>query len=258
MSDFLRLRHQLLPYLATMNVRAHEGRPLVEPMYYEHPDEWDAYQVPNQYRFGTDLLVAPITTPADPVTGLGRVTAWLPEGEWVDVFTGLRYRGGRLLRLHRDLSSIPVLARPGTVLPLVSGDGLLAGVEPPQHVELRVVPGADGEFTLVEDRDDGRWARTRLLWDDRAGQVTVGDVEGHADTVPADRTWSTVLVGADAPGVVERVFTILDRARMGYDAKGIAYDVVRRDPSPGCLASLHALELPPGVLDAVSEVLLAH
>src|SRR5687768_4508101 len=166
MSDFLRLRHQLLPYLATMNVRAHEGRPLVEPMYYEHPDEGDAYQVPNQYMFGTDLLVAPITAPADPVPGLGRVTAWLPEGEWVDVFTGLRYRGGRLLRLHRDLATIPVLARPGTVLPLVPADDVLGGVEPPRRVEVRVVSGADGEFTLVEDRDDGLWARTRLTWDD--------------------------------------------------------------------------------------------
>jgi hypothetical protein len=57
--------------------------------------------------------------------------------------------------------------------------------------------------------------------------------------------------------VLSRVFPILDRARMGFDAKGIAYDVVRRDPTPGCLASLQALELPPGVLDAVSEVLLA-
>jgi alpha-glucosidase (family GH31 glycosyl hydrolase) len=258
MGDFLRLRHQLLPYLATMNVRAHEGRPLVEPMYYAHPDEGDAYQVPNQYMFGTDLLVAPITAPADPVTGLGRVTAWLPEGDWVDVFTGLRYRGGRLLRLHRDLSTIPVLARPGTVLPLVPADDLLGGVEPPRRVEVRVVSGADGEFTLVEDRDDGLWARTRLTWDDASGRVAVGEVEGHAATVPADREWTTVVLGADEPGVVARVFAILDRARMGYDAKGAAYDVVRHDPTPGCIASLQALELPAGVIDAVSEVLLAH
>ena len=38
--------------------------------------------------FGTELLVAPITSPRDPATGLARVRRWLPEGTWVDVFTG--------------------------------------------------------------------------------------------------------------------------------------------------------------------------
>ena len=67
MTDFLRLRHQLLPYLATMNLRAHaEGEPIVQPMYYDHPDEPAAYDVPNQFMFGSELLVAPITSPADP------------------------------------------------------------------------------------------------------------------------------------------------------------------------------------------------
>ena len=46
MTTFLRLRHQLLPYLATMNVRAHEGEPIVQPMYYDHPEATAAYDVP--------------------------------------------------------------------------------------------------------------------------------------------------------------------------------------------------------------------
>ena len=108
MTTFLRLRHQLLPYLATMNVRAHEGEPIVQPMYYDHPESPEAYDVPHQFMFGTELLVAPITSPRDPSTGLARVTAWLPEGTWIDVFTGVRYAGNRMLHLHRDLESIPV------------------------------------------------------------------------------------------------------------------------------------------------------
>ena len=96
MKRFLRLRHQLVPYLATMSVRAHlDGEPLVQPMYYDHPDEPAAYACRNQFMFGSELLVAPITSPADRSTGLGRVRAWLPPGDWVDVFTGQRYVGGR-------------------------------------------------------------------------------------------------------------------------------------------------------------------
>jgi alpha-glucosidase (family GH31 glycosyl hydrolase) len=122
MGEALRLRHRLLPYLEAMSRRAHEqGEPLVQPMYYDHPWEDAAYGVPNQFMFGSDLLVAPITSPADRETGLASVRAWLPEGDWLDIFTGVGYRGGRTIELHRDLDSIPVLVRAGVEPPL-SGD----------------------------------------------------------------------------------------------------------------------------------------
>jgi len=257
MAEFLRLRHQLLPYLATMNVRAHEGRPVVEPMYYSHPDEPAAYTVPNQFMFGTELLVAPITTPADRETGLARVKAWLPEGEWVDVFTGTTYRGGRTLHLYRDLGSIPVLARAGAVVPMVPADAVAFGADPSSRVEVRVHAGADGEFTLVEDRDDSRWARTRITYDDASGQVTVHDVEGDASTLPADRTYETVVVGGDQDPVA-RVFEVLDRAQTGFELKAAAYEAVRTSATPAdALVALQALEVSPFVLGAVTELLMA-
>ena len=64
MEDFLRLRHRMIPYLYTMNYRQYaEGIPLVLPMYYAYPDMDEAYRVPNQYLFGSELMVAAITTP---------------------------------------------------------------------------------------------------------------------------------------------------------------------------------------------------
>ncbi len=114
MTSFLRLRHRLVPYLHTMNHRASsEGLPLVLPMYYRFPESAEAYQVPNQYQFGSQLLVAAITEPADRHTRLASVKAWLPEGTWIDVLDGLVYDGGREIHLHRDLTSIPVLAAAG-------------------------------------------------------------------------------------------------------------------------------------------------
>ncbi|MEP6560725.1 MAG: TIM-barrel domain-containing protein, partial [Nakamurella sp.] len=118
MTEFLRLRHRLLPYLHTMNHgAARDGSPLVRPMYWSHPDDADAYQVPNQFMFGTQLLVAPITTPADTSLQLASVRAWLPEGCWVDVLSGLVYTGDRRIVLHRDLTAIPVLATAGAIIP---------------------------------------------------------------------------------------------------------------------------------------------
>jgi alpha-glucosidase (family GH31 glycosyl hydrolase) len=192
MTSFLRLRHRLVPYLHTMNRRAHaEGEPLVQPMYYEHPDDADAYRVRNQYLFGDRLLVAPITTPADRATGLGAVRAWLPPGRWTDVFTGVTYRGGTTILLHRDLDTIPVLAPAGVILPLASGAH--RGADNPEALELRVYAGADGEFTLAEDQDDERWALTRFTL--TGDELRIHPVEGEHGSVPVTRCYDVVLCG---------------------------------------------------------------
>ena len=80
--------------------------------------EPEAYAARTQHTFGSELVVAPITTPLDPDLVMGSVTAWLPEGTWVDVLSALVYDGGREVVMHRGLDAVPVLARAGAVLPL--------------------------------------------------------------------------------------------------------------------------------------------
>jgi hypothetical protein len=228
-------------------------------MYHDHPEEAGAYTVPNQFMFGTELLVAPITTPADRAGGVGSVTAWLPAGEWVDVFTGLRYTGDRTIVLHRPIDSIPVLARAGGILPMLPADDVSFGADLPETVEVHVYAGADGELTLVEDRDDERWARTRLTYADGTGELTVHDVEGDPATLPQGRRYDVVVEGIAPVDVPGRVFAILDRAQVGLELKAATYDLVRETESPAHAAlALQALDLPPSLLGAVSEVLLAH
>jgi hypothetical protein len=140
-------------------------------------------------------------------------------------------------------------------------DALLDGVDLPARVEVHVYAGADGEFTLVEDRDDKRWVRTRLSWHDDAAELVVHDPEGDLSTLPADRAYDVQVHGAqpdDRTAVDQRVFAVLDRARIGYDLKAAAYDVVRGSTSPAhALGSLQALDLAPALLSAISELLLA-
>jgi alpha-glucosidase (family GH31 glycosyl hydrolase) len=256
MTDFLRLRHRLLPYLATMNLRAHaQGEPIVQPMYYDHPDEVAAYDVRNQFMFGSELLVAPITTPADRETGLGRVKAWLPEGTWTDVFTGQTYTGGRSMYLHRDLTSIPVLAKAGAIVPHAAQDELLDGTGLPSVMELRLYPGADGELTLAEDNDDDRWALTRITYDDTSGEVTVHDTSGHPDTLPTDRTYRVEMVRPTATAQ-ERAFALLDRAQIGFDLKGRVFELIRTSEPADAVLALQGLDLSPYLLGALSELLL--
>ena len=155
LSDFLRLRHRLIPYLYTMDyLTAEEGLPLLRPMYYHH-DTDPAYHVPNEYWFGTEMIACPITTPLDPETLLACFHAWLPEGMYYDFFTRNVYRGGRTLALYRPLHLIPVLVPAGSILPLAP-DYMHSHLRNPEVLELRVYHGADGGFTLTEDDCSGR------------------------------------------------------------------------------------------------------
>ncbi len=200
-TEFLRLRHRLVPYLHTMNHRAaREGVPLVTPMYHRWSRHREAYGVPGQLLFGSQLLVAPVTSPRDRESATAAVRAWLPDGVWVDVLTGLVYDGGRELVLHRDLASVPVLAPAGAIVPLDAADVPDDDPVEPRTLEVLVVVGADGAFTLVEDDgtgdglDESRVARTPLTWDQERGALTVGPVEGAAGVVPATRTWTATFV----------------------------------------------------------------
>jgi hypothetical protein len=173
------------------------------------------------------------------------------------VFTGVTYTGGRTVHLHRDLSSIPVLARAGAIVPLVPADELGEGTGLPSVIEVRVYAGADGEFTLVEDDDDERWARTRMTYDDATGELTVHPVEGHVATLPDDRTYR-VRVVRPSDDAVRRVFALLDRAQIGFELKASAYDVVRAGGGAAAtVLALQGLDLSPELLGALSEIRLA-
>ena len=118
-SEFLRLRHRMLPYLYAANVAtATEGTPVCRPMYYDY-DEDMAYNVPDQYMFGSELLVAPVLTKARS-DGFARTPVWFPKGEWVNVFTGEREQGGRYKVVENDLSTFPVYAKAGAIVPLIA------------------------------------------------------------------------------------------------------------------------------------------
>lgn len=196
MADFLRLRHRLLPYLYTMNERAHsQGEPLVRPLYYTDA-RWETFiGSKNAFHYGSQLLVAAITAPADKHTHCASVETWLPAGEWIDFFSGLRYDGGRRISLYRPIETLPVLAKAGAIVPM-TGEGEY-GIGNPTSLEFRVFTGADGAFELYEDDDalEPRAARTQVSWSDADATFTIHPATGELDVVPATRTVTLRVTG---------------------------------------------------------------
>lgn len=205
MKEWLRLRHAFFPYLYTMNYRSHAKLlPLVQPMYYSHPKCQGAYEVPNQYWFGSELIAAPITSPNDPYSGLGKAKAWLPKGDWFDFFEGLHYYSerGRKVELHRDLRTAPILAKAGAIVPMAEyapHDNRLLNAE---HMDVLVFPGADNHFTLYEDAgeysdfEQGAFAQTHmeLKWGKEA-VFTIHPACGQLSLIPEKRCWNVKLRG---------------------------------------------------------------
>lgn len=153
MKSFLRLRHRLIPWLYTQNLLASMNRTaLLRPMYYDYPEERLLYHAcRNEYLLGDGVIVNPVTQPAASESKLAAAEVFLPDGQWIDFFTGVCYRGGRRLNIYRPLQQIPVLVKAGTILPMDGAEIPQNGAPLPETVLLRVFVGADGETCLIED-----------------------------------------------------------------------------------------------------------
>lgn len=271
MAKSLRLRHRLIPYIYSENrVCAQQGSVLISPMYYDYPNEQQAYKYPNQFFFGSQLLVWPIVTPADARTKLAPVKGWLPEGTWVDVFTGMVYDGDRELTLYRNLDDYPVMAKLGAIVALDANLVPDNETQDPGSFELLVVVGADGEYTISEDDGKGsdvdrvQWRETKVTYEQSTGTLSVkGDrktckvtfvgvdpkavksvkggscetsVEGRTVSVKSTSGTFSLSLGANASvatfDVVPSIWAMLDDAQVFYETKRQIYNAVKDESAP--------------------------
>ena len=209
MRRFLTLRHELIPYTYTMNHRFYaEDKPFIEPVYYEYPDIEDAYRYKNEYFFGSELLVNPITTKSDDKTKTGAVKTWLPEGVWFDMFTGMVYHGGRTMVMHRDIDTIPVLAKAGGIVPLDSKADVSSRTDNPKRLSINVFAGADGSFNLYEDDgislgfEKGEFVTTemKLKWG-KTKKITIAPAKGKTELIPKTRDYDVSIYGVASDAI---------------------------------------------------------
>ncbi len=226
--DALQLRHALIPYLYTMAWRAHrESLPLLLPMYYDYPEAEAAYYCPGQYLFGSELIAAPFTAPADSVTGLSRQVVWLPEGDWYNALTGEYYAGDRWHAIYGLLKEIPLFAKAGAILPLGAMTGW-GGIDNPVELHIHAYAGADGAFTLYEDDGDsreyqqGRYCETPItqMWTGQSLDLRIEPAIGDTTLIPAERMIHVHVHGVQASA---RVTAQIDGRTF---APEISYDAV--------------------------------
>ncbi len=198
-SDFMRLRHCLFPYIYTMSYRnTTELIPLIRPMYHLYPESKEAYEAKNQYFFGSELMVAPITKKGDAVSDRGSTRVWFPQGKWIDFFSGMVYSSNTVLDIHRPQEQIPLFLKAGAIVPLqphIEGQNEL-GLG--SDAELLVAAGDSNSFTLYEDDGEteswrnGAFATTEfsLDWKDNSATFKVHPTKGDPSITFVSRNYT--------------------------------------------------------------------
>jgi alpha-D-xyloside xylohydrolase len=169
----------------------------MRPLVMDWREDVEAQNTGDEYLFGPAILVSPVTSPS-----ATSKTVYLPKATWYDFWTGQKIEGGQRIQADAPLNKLPLFVRAGSIVPM--GPAMEWTTEKPADpIELRVYPGADGDFTLYEDENDsyryekGVHATIPMHWDDAARTLTLGAREGSFPGMLAQRTFHVVLVGKD-------------------------------------------------------------
>ena len=152
--EAVRLRYSLFPYIYTMARKTYDtGISICRPLYYEWPEAEESYTYDNEYLFGDDILVAPITEAPENGAAKTQKTVWFPEGKWWSVSTNEIIEGPCKKTMAFGEEQIPYFFRQGAIIPY--NPATVTNVtERPEKLILNIVAGSNGEASLYEDGGD--------------------------------------------------------------------------------------------------------
>ncbi len=203
------MRYALQPYIYTEARRTYDtGVAFFHPLYYDWPQEDAAYTSKGEYLFGDQMLAAPITAPADKVTGLASEKVWLPEGDWIEWPTGKNLTGPIEVERSFSIEQTPIYLRAGAIVPM-QPPMRYTGEKPVDPLIVNVwplEPGSNSSYQVYEDSgiaveyQQSVFARTPI----KAAQtgdtlkLEIGPVDGDYPGMPKTRGYE-IRLPADWP-----------------------------------------------------------
>ncbi|MBQ6227087.1 MAG: DUF5110 domain-containing protein [Prevotella sp.] len=203
--DCVNLRYQLMPYIYTAARQAYDtGISICRPLYYEWPEENEAYRQEGEYMFGDDILVSPVVTAANP-SGKTFHKTWLPEGQWYDVCTNEIRQGGSVVSQYYGLGEIPYFVKAGSIV--VCNPPMQNLKTAPDHLIVKVYPGDGGETSLYEDAGDtqeyidGAFTTTTFSQSRSSSELslTIAPRQGQYEGMMGERAYQVVFFLEDEP-----------------------------------------------------------
>lgn len=240
---FIDLRYRLLPYIYSLTgAVTHENGTIMRPLVMDFATDRKAILLDNEYMFGKNILVCPVTQPlytkkvegnkgvatvANIAKASSPVQVYLPKGsKWIDFWTNEMIEGGREISRECPISIMPLYIKAGSILPL--GPKVQYTSEKKWNdLDICIYPGANGEFTLYEDEFDnydyekGAFTSIRFTWDDANRTLTISDRNGSYPGMLKNRRFNLTVM---KPGK-QNAETIMIKAdkKVSYSGKKMSF-----------------------------------
>ena len=204
--ETIRQRYVMAPYIYTMARKGYDdGISLCRPMYYDYPENKEAYEFRNEYMFGDDVLVMPVTAPVE--NDYAQVRVWVPEGEWYEWHTGALLKGNQIVERSFAVDEYPIYIKAGAILPMYLDNVMnLNGND--EEVAVTFFPGGGdtAEFKLYEDNGNDKnyaseYAVTKLSSVRNGNEQTlvIGKCEGAYKDMPLARPFKVKVLSSLIP-----------------------------------------------------------
>ena len=211
---YINLRYALLPYLYSTGWQVTDNAgSFLRALFMDFNEDQKVHTISNQYMFGKAFLVTPVTRnmyvfsdkeqwkdPYEDFSKTGTQDVYLPKGtKWFDFWTGEVLNGGQMVTKEVPIDIIPLYVRAGSIVPF--GPKVQYSTEKKwNNLEIRIYPGADGEFVLYEDENDnynyekGVYSTIKFTWDDANRTLNIADREGTFPGMLKSRKFNIVVV----------------------------------------------------------------
>ena len=115
LTKYLHIRENMRPYITKAMTEAHEkGTPVIRPMFYDFADDKNCWEIENQYMFGSDVLVIPVTD-----KDCRKMNVYLSCGKtWTNAWTNESFEGGQWISVDAPIEQIPLFTTNGYILPV--------------------------------------------------------------------------------------------------------------------------------------------
>ena len=196
--EYAILRQRLIPYIYTEGCNYSKlGKPLIEPIYYSYPEIYDEPNYKNEYYFGKELFVAPITKPMDKTMNRSIERLYLPNGVWYDFKSGKKFLGDKRYIAFYKEDEYPIFARAGAIVPMANLDEKINDTSAPKSMEIDIFPGQSNSYKLYEDDgiskmyQDGYYLVTAIDYNYMQNNYTViiRPVDGKVGIIPRLRDY---------------------------------------------------------------------
>lgn len=217
---YINLRYRLLPYIysTSWDVTANQSS-IMRALVMDFPKDKNALDINDEYMFGKSILVSPVTNAmyvkpgvdgTEPVmvedfSAIKSKDTYLPAGaDWFDYWTGEKFQGGKKVSKQTPMDIIPLYVEAGAIIPV--GPAVQYATEKKwDDLEIKIYPGANGEFVLYEDENDnynyekGAYSTITFKWDDVKRTLTIAERNGSFQGMLTSRKFNVAVVGLNKP-----------------------------------------------------------